>query len=102
EDDDSVFAAMRAGARGYLLRGADQDEGLRAIHAVGSGEAICSSSLSTRLLLFFATPTPATPPQAFPELTEREREILTLIAQGHNKTEIADRLALSPNTERDN
>ena len=102
EDDDSVFAAMRAGARGYLLKGADQAEVLRAIHAVGSGEAIFSPAIAIRLMRFFATPTPASPPQAFPELTEREREILTLIAQGHNNTDIADRLVLSPKTVRNN
>jgi DNA-binding NarL/FixJ family response regulator len=101
EDDDSVFAAMRAGARGYLLKGADQSEVLRAIHAVASGEAIFSPAIAVRLMRFFATPAPATPPQAFPELTEREREILTLIAQGHNN-EIADRLVLSPKTVRNN
>src|SRR5437773_11518945 len=76
EDDDSVFSAMRAGARGYLLKGADQAEVLRAIHAVASGEAIFSPAIAVRLMRFFATPTPAAPPQAFPELTEREREIL--------------------------
>ena len=102
EDDDSVFAAMRAGARGYLLKGADQAEVLRAIHAVASGEAIFSPAIAVRLMRFFATPAPAAPPQAFPELTEREREILTLIAQGHNNNEIADRLVLSPKTVRNN
>jgi DNA-binding NarL/FixJ family response regulator len=102
EDDDSVFAAMRAGARGYLLKGADQAEVLRAIKAVASGEAIFSPAIAVRLMRFFATPTPAAPPQAFPELTEREREILTLIAQGHNNTDIADRLVLSPKTVRNN
>src|SRR6185295_6173112 len=102
EDDDSVFAAMRAGARGYLLKGADQAEVLRAIHAVASGEAIFSPSIAVRLMRFFATPAPTTPPQAFPELTEREREILTLIAQGHNNNDIADRLVLSPKTVRNN
>jgi DNA-binding NarL/FixJ family response regulator len=102
EDDDSVFAAMRAGARGYLLKGADQSEVLRAIHAVASGEAIFSPAIAVRLMRFFATPAPTAPPQAFPELTEREREILTLIAQGHNNTDIADRLVLSPKTVRNN
>jgi DNA-binding NarL/FixJ family response regulator len=102
EDDDSVFAAMRAGARGYLLKGADQAEVLRAINAVASGEAIFSPAIAVRLMRFFAAPTPAAPPQAFPELTEREREILTLIAQGHNNTDIADRLVLSPKTVRNN
>jgi DNA-binding NarL/FixJ family response regulator len=102
EDDDSVFAAMRAGARGYLLKGADQAEVLRAIHAVASGEAIFSPAIAVRLMRFFAMPASASPPQAFPELTEREREILTLIAQGHNNNDIADRLVLSPKTVRNN
>ncbi|GHO61128.1 DNA-binding response regulator [Ktedonobacter sp. SOSP1-52] len=101
EDDDSVFAAMRAGARGYLLKGADQDETLRAIQAVSHGEAIFSPAIARRLIRYF-TPTKAltTPAQAFPELTEREHEILTLLAQGHTNAEIAQRLVLSPKTVR--
>lgn len=100
EDDDSVFAAMRAGARGYLLKGADQQEILRAIRSIANGEAIFAPAIAQRLISFFANPSPPVPPQSFPELTEREREILTLIAQGHNNTEIADRLALSQKTVR--
>jgi DNA-binding NarL/FixJ family response regulator len=101
EDDDSVFAAMRAGARGYLLKGADQEETLRAIKAVSRGEAIFSPAIAKRLIRYFSpTRTAATPPQAFPELTEREREILTLLSQGHNNAEIAQRLVLSPKTVR--
>ncbi|EFH84912.1 response regulator [Ktedonobacter racemifer] len=101
EDDDSVFAAMRAGARGYLLKGADQDETMRAIQAVSRGEAIFSPVIAKRLIRYF-TPTKAstTPPQAFPELTEREREILSLLAQGLNNAEIAQRLVLSLKTVR--
>lgn len=100
EDDDSVFATMRAGARGYLLKGADQDETLRAIQAVSRGEAIFSPAIAKRLIRYF-TPTKAlTPPQAFPELTEREREILSLLALGNNNAEIAQRLMLSPKTVR--
>jgi DNA-binding NarL/FixJ family response regulator len=102
EDDDSVFSAMRAGARGYMLKGADQSEVLRAIHAVASGEAIFSPSIAVRLMRFFSAPKPMAAPQAFPELTDREREILTLIAQGHNNNDIADRLVLSPKTVRNN
>src|SRR3954447_20598149 len=78
EDDDSVFAAMRAGARGYLLKGALKSEILRAIHGVSNGEAIFGPSIAKRLMLFFATPRKAVAPQAFPELTERELEVLAL------------------------
>jgi DNA-binding NarL/FixJ family response regulator len=98
EDDESVFAAMRAGARGYLLKGADQAEMLRAIRAVASGEAIFGPSIARRLMGLFA---PRPVPQAvFPELTDREREILELIAQGRGNLEIAERLVLSPKTVR--
>jgi DNA-binding NarL/FixJ family response regulator len=100
EDDDSVFAAMRAGARGYLLKGADQKEILRAIRSVANGEAIFGPAIAQRLINFFANPRPSMPPQSFPELTDREREILQLIAQGHNNTAIADTLVLSQKTVR--
>ncbi len=100
EDDESVFAALRAGARGYLLKGALKAEIVRAIQGVASGEAIFGPSIARRLMQYFAAPRPAAPPQAFPELTEREREILELIAQHHTNIEIADRLSLSPKTVR--
>jgi DNA-binding NarL/FixJ family response regulator len=100
EDEASIFTAMRAGARGYVLKDTEKTEMLRAIRAVGSGEAIFSPAIASRLIDFFAAPGPALPPQAFPELTEREREILDLIAQGHNNPEIASRLVLSPSTVR--
>ncbi len=100
EDDNSVFAAMQAGARGYLLKGAGQDEILRAIRAVASGEAIFSPAIARRLIDYFSAPRPDLPPQVFPELTDREREILSLIARGDNNTEIAQRLVLSPKTVR--
>lgn len=98
EDDHSVFTAMRAGARGYLLKGASPDEVLRAIAAVGSGEAIFSPSIATRLIDFFAHLQPTALPQSLPELTEREHDILTLIAQGQSNPVIAKHLALSPKT----
>ena len=100
EDDASVFTAMRAGARGYVLKDAQKADMLAAIQAVGRGEAIFSPTIATRLIDFFSAPRPAVPPQAFPELTEREREILDMIAKGHSNTEIATRLVLSPNTVR--
>jgi DNA-binding NarL/FixJ family response regulator len=100
EDDESVFAALRAGARGYLLKGALKAEIVRAIQGVASGEAIFGPSIARRLMQYFSAPRPAAPPQAFPELTEREREILELIAQHHTNIEIADRLSLSPKTVR--
>jgi DNA-binding NarL/FixJ family response regulator len=100
EDDASVFTAMRAGARGYVLKDAEKAEMLRAIHAVGSGEAIFSPAIATRLIDFFSAPKPATAPDAFPDLTEREREILDLIAQGKSNADIAGQLVLSPNTVR--
>ncbi len=99
EDDASVFTAMRAGARGYILKDADKDEMLRAIRAVGSGEAIFSPAIATRMIEFFAAPRPAAG-EAFPDLTEREREILDLMAQGLNNVEIAQRLVLSHATVR--
>ena len=98
EDDHSVFTAIRAGARGYLLKGAGPDEVLRAISAVGSGEAIFSPAIATRLIDFFANLQPLALPHALPELTDREREILSLIAQGQSNVAIARQLALSPKT----
>lgn len=100
EDDDSVFAALRAGARGYMLKGASPAEMLRAIAAVGDGEAIFSPAIARRLLDFFASSRVAAPPLPFPELTEREREILTLIVGGRTNPEIAAHLGLSLKTVR--
>ncbi len=100
EDDESVFAAMRAGARGYVLKGADQEEMVRVIRAVGKGEALFGPAIARRLTQFFAQPRPALPPTVFPELTDREREILALLAQGYNNGEIAARLNLAVKTVR--
>jgi DNA-binding NarL/FixJ family response regulator len=100
DDDASVFAAMRAGARGYLLKGAKHAETLRAIRAVGDGEAIFSPSIAARLMDFFASIRPVAVPQAFPELSDREREVLSLIAEGCKNADIAARLVLSPKTVR--
>jgi DNA-binding NarL/FixJ family response regulator len=100
EDEDSVFAALRAGARGYILKGAGQDELARAIQAIASGEAIFSPAIATRVIDFFARSPADQPPQAFPELTDREREVLGLIAEGLPNPEITRRLVLSPKTVR--
>ncbi len=97
EDDNSVFAAMRAGALGYLLKGARPEEVLRAIRAVANGEAIFGPGIARRVMGLFSAQKPR-PPQAFPELTEREEEILALIAGGHDNAEIATRLFLSLKT----
>ena len=99
-DDDSVFAAMRAGARGYLLKDAEGEETVRAIRAIAHGEAIFSPSVAQRLLGYFAAPHPAVPERTFPELTERERAVLALLAEGYTNAAIAARLALSPKTAR--
>ena len=101
EDDASVFAAMRAGARGYVVKGAARVDILRAIRGVAAGDAIFGPAIAQRLISFFATPQPVAP-LIFPELTEREHEVLVLIARGHNNAEIADRLCLSPKTVRNN
>jgi DNA-binding NarL/FixJ family response regulator len=100
EDNDSVFAAMRAGARGYVLKGADQEELLRAIRAVARGDALFGAAVAARLQSFFATPRAAAPPELFPDLTEREREVLELLAQGGNNTDIARKLTISMKTVR--
>jgi DNA-binding NarL/FixJ family response regulator len=102
EDHHSVFTAMRAGARGYVVKGATPDEMLRAIRAVAGGEAIFSPAIAVRLIEFFAAPKPIDPAYllTFPELSAREREILDLVAQGANNAEIAARLVLSPKTVR--
>ncbi len=100
EDDDSVFAALRAGARGYLLKGALKAEIVRAIHSVASGEAVFGPAIARRLMQYFSAPPPTAASPAFPELSEREREILDLIAQHFTNVEIAERLSLAPKTVR--
>jgi DNA-binding NarL/FixJ family response regulator len=98
-DDESIFAAMRAGAHGYLLKGADQGDIARAVHAVGRGEAIFGPTIASRVLRYFGRPLPSSTGR-LPELTTREREILDLIARGESNTAIAQRLVLSPKTVR--
>lgn len=100
DDDESVFTAMRAGARGYLLKGADQAELTRAITAVASGEALFSPSIAARLMRFFSAPRPDLPMNAFPDLTGREREVLGLIAKGLGNPQIGRTLKISPKTVR--
>jgi DNA-binding NarL/FixJ family response regulator len=96
DDDESVFAAMRAGALGYVLKGAAPESMIRAIAVVAGGEAIFGAGVATRALRYFSTP--RADPTVFPELTPREREVLTLIASGLNNAAIAGRLGLAPNT----
>jgi DNA-binding NarL/FixJ family response regulator len=110
EDDDSVFAAMRAGALGYLVKGADEEAIVRAVRSVAAGEAVFGSAVAARILRYFANAGPgvgtgastagASPEAPFPQLSAREREILALIAAGHPNPVIADRLFLSPKTVR--
>ena len=100
EDDDSVFAAMRAGARGYLLKDSSGQEVGHAIRAVASGEAIFGPGVAQRLMSFFSAPSPAVSRRAFPELTEREEEVLSLVAQGKSNQQIAKQLFVSIKTVR--
>ena len=100
DDDATVLTAMRAGARGYLLKGAEQDEIVAAIRAVAAGQVIYGPGVAARMLSHFAAPAASTVP--FPELTEREREILTLLASGLRNAAIAKQLFLSPKTVSNN
>lgn len=103
EDDGTVFAAMRAGARGYLVKGASQHQILAAIRAVAGGELVFGAAIAQRVAEFFAAG-PATAPAAdvFPQLTAREREVLDLLAAGRSNPQIAQALFLSPKTVRNN
>ena len=101
DDDDSVFAAMRAGARGYLLKDAGKNQVIRAIIAVKDGEAIFSPAIAGRMIKFFSPPAADAQkkqPDEFAELTEREFEILELVARGQSNKEISNRLSLSVKT----
>jgi DNA-binding NarL/FixJ family response regulator len=100
EDEDSVFLALRAGARGYVLKDADEDELTAAIRAAARGEAIFSRAIAGWVLAFFAAPREAA--KVLPERTDREREILALMADGHPNPSIARRLSLSPKTVANN
>jgi DNA-binding NarL/FixJ family response regulator len=102
EDDTSVFPAIRAGARGYLLKNTEQDELLRAIRTVANGGAIFSPGIAQRVLGYLNPPESAAPKNAFDELTAREQGILEFIAQGKTNGEIAETLGLSPKTVSNN
>lgn len=100
DDDASVLAVMQAGARGYVLKGVTHEELLRALRAVAGGEAIFSPAIAERMTRYFSKLPPPYAPPPFPELTEREREVLRLLAQGASNQEIADRLELQSKTVR--
>jgi DNA-binding NarL/FixJ family response regulator len=100
DDDEAVFAAIRAGARGYQLKGAAQDETLRAIRSVANGEAIFGPGIADRLQRFLAATPTLDASQAFPQLTDRELEILQLLAERRTNADIAAQLFLSQKTVR--
>ena len=100
EDDESVFAAMRAGARGYLVKGADSPDVVRAITAVADGEAIFGPSVASRVLGYLTRPLSSQDETVFPELSGRERDVLELLAAGRSNGQIAQALFLSPKTVR--
>lgn len=100
EDDEALFAALRAGARGYLLKDAERDDIVRAVHGVAAGEAVYGPAVARRIIDFFTGTQQRYAAQVFPELTVREREVLALVARGCGNHEIARRLVLSEKTVR--
>lgn len=102
EDDETVFSAMRAGARGYLVKGSGQHEIVRAIRSVDSGELVFGAAVARRVAAYFSGRHPAADTPAFPQLTEREREVLDLLAAGRSNPQIAQTLFISPKTVRNN
>jgi DNA-binding NarL/FixJ family response regulator len=102
EEDEALFSALRAGASGYLLKGAEREEIVRAVLAVASGDAVYSSTVARRIVRFFTSTDKTYAAQVFPDLTAREREILDLVATGLDNHDIARRLVLSEKTVRNN
>ncbi len=100
DEDDSVFAAMRAGARGYVVKGADTEDVLRALASVARGDAVFGPAVASRVLSYLTRPLSARDPLLFPELSDRERQVLMLIARGSTNSEIAHTLVVSPKTVR--
>jgi DNA-binding NarL/FixJ family response regulator len=99
DDDATVFTAMQAGAQGYLLKDAEQGDIVRAVHGVVAGEAIFGPGVAARVLAYFSDPRRAVAAESpFPELTDRERDVLDLLAQGRRNADIAAQLYLSPKT----
>lgn len=102
EDDDPVFAAMQAGARGYLLKGARRAEIVRAVRAVADGDALFGGAIAGRLMRFFEAPRTPRNAQAFPELTAREVQVLSLMARHLHNQAIAAQLDITEKTVRNN
>ncbi|HWD82167.1 MAG TPA: response regulator transcription factor [Kribbella sp.] len=100
DEDESVFAAMRAGARGYVVKGADTQDVVRALESVARGDAVFGPAVASRVLTYLTRPLSARDPIAFPELSDREREILELLARGMTNSQIAGSLVISPKTVR--
>jgi DNA-binding NarL/FixJ family response regulator len=100
EDDEALFGALRAGAKGYLLKGADRTEIIRAVLAVAAGNAVYGEAVARRIVGFFTGAHQQYAARVFPELTERERQVLELVATGQGNHEIARQLCLTEKTVR--